>query len=696
MSVNIGAIVRDRNWVKRSFLVTNTDLDLDDNKYRYFSTAAMKFTDTTPGGNYEINPLPQFTKYCDLSPPNKSRSTASDGMGRFYSEVFDDNSQRINMRFGVPQYNSLSTFFTGFYNVNAGRLARTGRSPSIAFTLGKLAGMVVPFFFPHLLMVGLIGAGARFFLDKPSSKYYFMKPTMPLYWHAVQTMVNNLAVNTGMVPRLMGEDANKKFNDNYQFGPSEQELMAQMLPDIFQKGGTINVYNLANKAQRLARMQEKQMAAAAASDSPIQAMLNVLSPTNVLNASPGDWDAYMAKWVGGSSLGAGGGGGSSTDVGDLHADVDAQEKLDKTAMKNDPGFLDFYNAEADDGSAFVTFRVNYTGPVNESFSNQVGTSEIQNKINGMAAQGRATSFNFANGNVTEGLGSIVGGLKDLVAGVADGLGVAGLGVLAGGAFVDIPKYWQDSQAQLAKSTYTINLCTPYNNPISRMINIYIPLCMLLAGALPLSTGRQSYTSPFLCEIYDRGRCQTRLGMIESLTVTRGTGNTGFNSDGMAMGFEVTFSVVDMSSVLHMPIAASFNHEFTDALGTFGAAVGGVGGAVVGSAAGVPGAVVAGTAGAAAGETLGSAGGALLDTASSAISSIGSLFDDETVFSDYMAVLSSMGMRDQVYGFPKLKLRLTRLATQWDTWLSAGHFASVMGDQIPGRLLSAIYRGSIKN
>jgi hypothetical protein len=334
--------------------------------------------------------------------------------------------------------------------------------------------------------------------------------------------------------------------------------------------------------------------------------------------------------------------------------------------------------------------------VSESFSNTVGTSEIQNKVNGMAAQGRATSFSFADGNVTEGMGKAIGGLKDLISGVAEGLGVSGLGVLAGGAFVDIPKHWQDSQANLPRSNYTVKLCTPYNNPVSRLINIYIPLCMLLAGALPLSTGRQSYTSPFLCEIYDKGRLQTRLGMIESLTVTRGTGNTGFNADGMALGFEVSFSIVDMSSVMHMPIAATFNHQYTEALGSLGAAVGGVAGGVAGAAGGVVGAGAGAAAGAAAGDAVGSAGGVLLDTASAAISSLGSLFDDETVFSDYIAVLSSLGMRDQVYGVPKLKLRLTRMATQWDTWLSPGHYASIMGDSIPGRMLSAVYRGTVKN
>ena len=33
----------------------------------------------------------------------------------------------------------------------------------------------------------------------PASKYYYLKPTMPMYWKAVGTMVNAIAVNTRMI-----------------------------------------------------------------------------------------------------------------------------------------------------------------------------------------------------------------------------------------------------------------------------------------------------------------------------------------------------------------------------------------------------------------------------------------------------------------------------------------------------------------
>jgi hypothetical protein len=288
------------------------------------------------------------------------------------------------------------------------------------------------------------------------------------------------------------------------------------------------------------------------------------------------------------------------------------------------------------------------------------------------------------------------GIKDLISGIGTGIGLSGLGQLAGGGFVDIPKHWDSSTASLPQSSYTIHLEAPYNNPISRLINIYTPLAMLLAGSLPLSTGKQSYTSPMICEFFDRGRMQSRLAIVNSLSITRGTASTGFTNDGLALGFDVTIGFTDLSSIVHMPLSASFNNIFQDAGDSVGTVVGGVAGAVAGTvAAGPAGGVIAAAGGAAAGSAAGTAIGAVVDSAAGVISSIGSIFDDDTVFNDYLAVLASMSMKDQIYGFRKLKARFTRVMTDWDNWFSVAHYASVMGDTIPGRLMVPFFKGTVR-
>ena len=49
----------------------------------------------------------------------------------------------------------------------------------------------------------------------------------------------------------------------------------------------------------------------------------------------------------------------------------------------------------------------------------------------------------------------------------------------------------------------------------------------MALALPLSTGKHSHSNPFYLEFYDKGRMQTRLGAIDSLSISHGDGTMGF-------------------------------------------------------------------------------------------------------------------------------------------------------------------------
>lgn len=689
---SINNLVKDASWVRQSFLVQASDLQQVDFENRTFTPVSLSFTDTAPGGSLCINPPPQFTRYADLKPfgVNGKNRAGNDGIGRYYGEAIEANSQVINLRFGVPSFNSLTTFFTGFYNTSAGTLARTGRAPSAFYELGRAAGFVVSILSWKLLAVTLLGNAARFFLQKPSSKFYYSKPAMPTYWNGVQTIVNQIAVNMGIVPRIGGTSLAQELTAGYQFDAAAQNQLHELLPDVINQGGSIDVYAMANRAQRLERINRLNLQQAMNVDNlNLTAAVQASYRMKLTDTGGGGWFDYLKKWVGSSQAQTKGGGssGESSTTESLNNDSEASQ----TAY--DANFFDFLGAELDDGAAFVSFRVNATGPVNESFSSQFQESEIAQKINGISAQARSARFDLANGNIGDGivgatLGSAIGAVGNVIKGALDSVQLSGLAALGGAAFVDIPKSWQSSAASLTRMNYTINLVSPYGNRVSQLLNLYVPLAMLLAGALPLATGKQSYTSPFLCEVFDRGRCQTRLGMIDSLSITRGTGNTGFNREGHAMGIEVNFSIMDMSSILAMPISQGFSSNAMAA----GSELGGLGGAVIGAAGGP---MTAG-AGAVAGAAVGGAAGAVVDAANNVAQTIGSMFDDDNSFSDYMAVLSGMGLTDQIYSMNKFKLNLTRAMTTWKTWYSTSHFASFAGDTLPGHLVSAIFRGTVRN
>lgn len=648
-------MLKDAMWVRQAFLVKKLDLAPIDQLNRTFSTASLKFTDTTPGGNFAINPPPQFTRNADLKVMGKH--SASKGMGRYYSEAIDDNSQLIHMRFGVPQFNSLKSFFTSFYDSEAGSLARTGRVNEAFYLLGRAAGLVVQVVFWPLLAVQFLGTGLRFALQKPSSKFYFSKPVMPLYWNAVQTMVNQICVNQGIVPRA-GGNGGERLGGPYDFTKEAMEQAHKTNPDLFSKNGGIDVYALATKAQRLSHQQKKKMEAALDASTPKTALETLWNTvTETLKEAPiVTFQRYIDKW-------------KASDASKNKTDGSV-EKAPEDGVE-EAGFFDFFEAEMYEGGAFATFRVNSTGSVSESFASQVTESEISSKMNGMSSSSRSSKFNFANGNAIDGIagevmGAVFGAVQGFVAGAANQVGLQGMAMLGGAAFVDIPKHWQSSSASLPRASYTMHLTSPYGNPVSQLINMYIPLAMILAGGLPLSTGKHSYTSPFLVELYDQGRCQTRLGMIDSISITRGVGNFGFDNGGRPMAIDVTFSIVDMSSILHMPIAQGLSP-----IGNVAAKVG---------------------------KTVADAGAALgAETAGAVVGGIlaGAFFDDDSSFTDYMATLGHLGLADQIYSMRKLKMNLTMRAKQWDSWASQSHFASYLADFAPVRLWAAQYRGTVK-
>lgn len=653
--------VKDKDWVNSAFMVTGDDLEKIDLQNRFFSTTSMKFHDTTPGGGFCINPPPQFTRSADVKADNlflrdKDGDQIDVGdisladqsvpfainpnarLGRYYGEAIDDNSQLISMRFGVAKFNSMTNFFTNFYSAAAGRTARTGRLNNLLYTVGRGVGLVMQIYAPPLMylqVANFMGQGIRFMMGKPSTKYYYLKPAMPMYWNAVQSMVNHLAVLKGIAPRAGDDEVQRSLNIG--LSAADRQYYAQVLPDIFDDTGSINVYGLATRGQRKYRkyrkMVEEHLDRSYDGLNSVQEAIHSFTTTPITDNSRGrpTLAAYIKRWMDNSEGRPVYSGGNEN--GKESEAVEAVPNYEPGKVPED-GFYEFFKSELDDGSAFVTFRVNYTGSVQESFSNSVGESEISSKLNGISSSARSTSFSMAEGNIAGIMTGIVDGFKDFTAGLADQLGVSGLVSLAGAAFVDIPKHWQSSASSLPRSTYSIDLVSPYGNRLSRFLNIDIPLAMLLAGTLPLSTGKQSYSSPFLCEIYDQGRCQTRLGMIDSLSITRGSGNMGFNNSGQTMAVKVSFSVVDMTSIVHMPIIEGFSLNPADAF-----------------------------------------------------------FDEDTAFSDYMASLAGLGLADQIYPWKKLKINFSKQREHWKSFISEQHLANYLGGTTPALLLSAFFKGT---
>lgn len=670
-------LLLDKDWIRRSFLVDAKDLDKDFLEARTNTTAKFKYVTSGPGGNLVINPLPQPCIYTD-PPPIKDQLSQSmysyDALGSFHSEIFDDNMHVIHMRFGVPAFNSLWRFLNGMYDFNAGKYARTGRGMGLIYNIVRTGTSIIgTLLFWPIQGLGLIDKAARFFMNKPSSRFYYMKPTMPMYWDTVQTIVNHLAANRGIIfydSRFTNSSARNQ--DDYTLKADELRTMHGMFPDIIDDNGSIDVFAMANRAQRAWR-KHLDILIAKGLQSPDSVGTSLRSVYSDLvggsfgsTANQPKFYQYFQKWV-------------QNPTSQVHDASNMFSELDQVGDPNSYGITgigSFLEAEASDGGQWVSFRVTHGGPVGESFSNDFKQSNLGEKINSMSASSRDARFDMANGNIGDGMlaniaESIGGVVADASKAFLDSVNLQGLAILGGAAFADFPQYWDRSSANLPGMSYSVELISPANDPMAQLINIYVPLAMLLAAALPRSSGKQSHVDPFLCELYDRGRAQTRLGMFRSLTISRGDGNIGWDSQGHYLQVKVNFEIADMGGICTLPVSEAVSWSDT----------------LLSTATGViAGTAAAGPAGGIIGGAVGAAGSTLTR----------GLFDDDSYFNDYMAILSGLGMASQIHRLDKLRRRLTvNLANSGRLVSKARTAAYVIDSNIGGQLATAFFYGNAR-
>lgn len=709
--------LRERIWIRQSFMLPDDKITDADMRRRLLTSASFKFTDTTLGGNFAINAPPSYCRFADpkmggsvdkgkglawmrstgrfrtestdretLEDEIESQLTSqSQGMGAYYSEAIDDNAQIAVMRFGTPAFNSLTTFFGQFYHPEAAQFARTGRSTdtiiggmlqAVVGATSSLAGAMLALPFQPLI---LLSSFWRKFTGSPPSKFYYLKPSMFAYWAAVQTIVNGIGVNLGVVPQQLTPSQQTVHGETKgQFGPGDYATYAQLLPDIISPDGYIDVFAMATKAQRRANKFQSNLMTKLESVTDMRQLAQAYRDTQTLMQDDRNMShfstfsnyakayssvSYYKQGGGGATVAAGGdvvtdGGGDSASSAQSTPSADEMEPIGaREQFDTNPGsqLWDLWMGEMKDGANFISFRVDHTGTHSESFNNETGESGIQQKFNSTSASSRSARFDFAEGNIGFGIGTAVGIAKDFATGVLHQLQLSGLAAMFGSAFVDIPHVWQSSVAQLPSANFTVELRSPYANKLSQMQNLYIPLAMLMAGALPLATGKQSHTSPFICELYCKGRVNIRLGIIDSLTIERGVGNVGWSQEGLGLGINVTFSVKDLSTIMSVPVTT----QFSKVERLVNLAAEGV------EALGVPG----------------------IDTAVAALTK--SMYDDDNAFTDYLATLGSLGFQDMIYAGRQWRINRMKLHREVQGLTSPARYASLFGGMLPGRIWNAI-------
>ena len=580
----------DSEWSRSTFMdLGSLSMSSSEKASVMFASGAdRKYTDTSMGGNIGMGGRPQFTRYSDTRSPGASahRSpvslAASDngrhGMGRLYAEVYDNVNELVFMRFGVPQFTALSSFLTEFTDTETTKLATTGRSKPSLYDVGKALGTFTVIIAAPLLSFSVftIKSLSIWYNNRRTSRFYMIKPTMHLYWSTVNTIINTLGVNRGLVKRVFKSDGGKK-GSSFTEGGSMSEVLNAYEPNIITSSGFIDVGMIANKAQRMSNMLTQQIGSSnyrgdegLSTGNYINASVTTKADTfeDIVNtfASADKWYSIDESNKNGFK--------SQYRPQEIHENMVTRTEKRQKVYEGDPGLLGSIKAtlkaEFSQGSQWAILRCNNIKSTTHSFSNSVKTNEIADKFNSTTSRIRDVKFSFAGGNIGESpLGdaaeNVVGGFVNLAKGLASGLSFGFTDAVAdmlAGVTMEMPKYWDAANAELGESQFSIVLVSPYNNVWSHMINIYIPLAMILAGSLPLKAGAQSHVSPFVCSCSSKGKSMIDLGMITSCNITHGVTNQSFDLAGHALSVKVDFSVTNLAPVMSVPISTGsvFNGE----------------------------------------------------------------------------------------------------------------------------------------
>ena len=291
----------DKDWVMGKFMTPTNDLENVDKANRFFSSASWKFSSTRLGYSLAVNARPQFTRYADIKgnhtlggfpqpvgteeleydqegnvisggaptsifqpvtvmPMKPGENQLGFGMGRYYSEAIDDNATTIFMEFGVPEFNSLLTYFTRAIDPADSLLANKGRIP-LAYYIGAMIGSFVTFCaFPWVTILIFIGKGLAEFFFGGDLNYYYLKPAMHVYWSTVGNIVSQIATEIGLISPYFTkpESQANKIGMPVTIDSQDLKALAAYSPDLIKNGsGYLDIYAATLRMQKIANYQAR-------------------------------------------------------------------------------------------------------------------------------------------------------------------------------------------------------------------------------------------------------------------------------------------------------------------------------------------------------------------------------------------------------------------------------------------------------
>ena len=226
------------------------------------------------------------------------------------------------------------------------------------------------------------------------------------------------------------------------------------------------------------------------------------------------------------------------------------------------------NQKGENGQ-YVSFMVT---PVNEaeSYTNTIGESQIYSSVIKQGESiGNEIAFitNSSASAVSDAVVSIAGGTisaaEKVISALGSGVGRFTASIAGGmarsftGDHVIYPKIFQSHESH-GGMTLNIKLRASRGDPYSYLMEILVPLFHILGMVLPKMSKHSAgaYNYPPLVQCTIPGIWGTRLGMIESVEITKNPDSNDFSINGYPLAVDVSMRVVDLT---HCMVTSPMNN-----------------------------------------------------------------------------------------------------------------------------------------
>lgn len=452
--------------------------------------------DTGVGGMDAINPHWQFGIDDDIRyPAHMTDEEQGIGLGRVYQEMYYMNQKNIYMTFGVPKFYGILDFMQNATDRDHAQMMNNAE-PKILKKLANMYKQDSLYFQITLATLNFKTNAKELFRglsgDQKVTKFYGIKPAMPMYYRLVNGMLSHLAVNMGLFPDASIKEQIEEA-DNTAYTP-------ESIPVMFQENGP-DIYAILDRRRGILSPESKK----------IRRTTQSLFDDFKISAKSAK-DVY--SWI-----------------QSIYKQTDA---LAHNLLRH------------------IAFRLESGATPSETFSNQTGESSLASTLNARAKDARDKRFTIDS--AVEGhdwLKNTVTTLTSAVEKLSSAADMDAIGVLvSGNGYTDIPEVWKGSSFSKTM-TFDIQLRAPAGDKVSIFQSIYIPLTMLMAAASPRGIGQNAYTAPFLVEAFAPGVYSVPLGIIDSLTIKRGKSEFGWTHDNLPTAIDVSVSIKDLTTVLFM-------------------------------------------------------------------------------------------------------------------------------------------------